>query len=444
MSTEGHLLEGAVAKELFPASRRMRFRIGSRALWLRVLMIFVVLQLLGGSLIGSPALLRQEMRAASSGWEFDLLRWEVNALSEKARAYFNDPAAGLSPVEGSAVVTSYLARARQLRQLEAQLANPQLSVTDRALLRARHGQLHNVQEAKRPVAEAVLQEQVASVLRDMGIGVAGNPWPPVLFTFTESPRKLVVSPRSRITTQQATILNPGMTADAMSATEATIEASDGSVSAYVAATGGMGAFPTMVVEDASLPWILSTIAHEWVHTYLAFFPLGFNYGVSQENTTINETVADIVGDEVGQRVLERYYSDYIAQRKDDIPRPRGAAPSFDFVKEMRETRQVADKLLRAGRVKDAEHYMEVRRLLFVENGYNLRKLNQAYFAFHGSYGTSAGANVVDPDALGPRIERLRTLTGDVPTFLRTVRAITDRAGLEQLIAEVERATFGSH
>lgn len=442
MSSESRLLGATVPQEILPTSRKRVWRLGRRAVWLRVLVFFVVLQLAGGSVLGAPALLKAQMRAATAGWEFDLLRWEADALIEKASAALNDPAAGLGAVEGSAIVTAYLARARELRQMETQLARTDHSptvraTTDRALLQARYNHLHNLQESKRPVAEAVLQEQVASVLRDMGIGVAGNPWPPVLFTFTESPRKLVVSPRSRITTQDSMILNPGMPADAMNATEAAIEANDESVSAYVTATGGMGAFPTMVVEDASLPWILSTIAHEWVHTYLAFFPLGFNYGTSQANTTINETVADIVGDEVGQRVLERYYSDYIAQRKDDVPRAQRQAPAFNFVAEMRETRQTVDKLLKFGRVADAEHYMEVRQLLFAENGYNLRKLNQAYFAFHGSYGTSAAADVFNPDALGPRIQHLRLLLGDVPTFLRTVRSITDREGLEELIQAAE-------
>lgn len=438
MSSESQLLGATAPHEVIPTGRKFVLRLGKRAVWLRVLVVLVVLQLAGGSVIGSPALLGLQMRRATADWSFDLLRWEVNALTEKARAAINDPAAGLSAIEGSSLVTAYLARARDLRQMEAQLAKTDLSVTDRALLKARHTQLHNLQESKRPVAEAVLQGQVASVLRDMGIGVAGNPWPPVLFTFTESPRKLVVSPRSRITTQQSMILNPGMPAEAMNATEAAIEASDDSVSAYVTATGGMGAFPTMVVEDASLPWILSTVAHEWVHTYLAFFPLGFNYGSSQENTTINETVADIVGDEVGQRVLERYYSDYIAQRKDDIPRAQRAEPSFNFVAEMRETRQTVDKLLKYGRVADAEHYMEIRQLLFAENGYNLRKLNQAYFAFHGSYGTSAAADVLNPDALGPRIQHLRLLLEDAPTFLRAIRSITDRVGLEELIGESDQ------
>jgi hypothetical protein len=58
--------------------------------------------------------------------------------------------------------------------------------------------------------------------------------------------------------------------------------------------------------------------------------------------------------------------------------------------------------------------MEIRRLLFVENGYPIRKLNQAYFAFHGSYGTSAAAT----SPLRAQLIELRSLTPDVKSFSR--------------------------
>ena len=71
--------------------------------------------------------------------------------------------------------------------------------------------------------------------------------------------------------------------------------------------------------------------------------------------------------------------------------------------------------MKYGRVRDAEEYMEIRRILFRENGYPIRKLNQAYFAFHGSYGTGAAAT----SPIGPKLERLRSLTPDLRTFSRS-------------------------
>jgi hypothetical protein len=192
----------------------------------------------------------------------------------------------------------------------------------------------------------------------------------------------------------------------------------------------------MVIDRASLPWVLSTVAHEWVHNYLALFPLGWNYFASGEMTTINETVAEIVGNELGHRALLSFYLD-LARPEPEQPEqtqpPPDEPPPFNFRAEMRKTRLEVDRLLAAGHVEEAEAYMEARRRYFVENGYNLRVLNQAYFAFHGSYGASAAS--VSP--IGPKLERLRSLTPDLRAFLRTVRWFTAPAQLDEALAQWE-------
>lgn len=417
------------------------------ALWVGVLMH--ALLVLGGGTPSSRTLFQAQMRSAATGWDFDLLGWEVDALARKAGAFVSSPLADMDDLAQSSAVRAYLERARTIALLEDQIValSTQTAETfagdgvdvmeNRGAMVSEVQRLRARQDKQRPIAEAVIEQQITTILREQGFGFLGKVTPPVTFSFTESPKKLIVSPRSRIITRDSMILNPDISVDEAAAAESALEASGGDISVYITPTGGMGAFPTMVVEDASLPWILSTVAHEWVHTYLALYPLGFNYGIDQENTTINETAADLVGDEVGMLALQRYYPDLVpAPVIDEEPSaPAPAPPVFDFRKEMAETRQTVDKFLRYGRVADAEHYMEIRRLLFVENGYNLRKLNQAYFAFHGSYGTSAAADVSTPDALGPRVGLLRVLTGDAVTFLRTIRGITDRAGLERLIGE---------
>ena len=57
--------------------------------------------------------------------------------------------------------------------------------------------------------------------------------------------------------------------------------------------------------------------------------------------------------------------------------------------------------------------METERLKLVEKGYPLRKLNQAYFAFHGSYALSPGS--IDPT--GPQIRQLRAASPSLKAFL---------------------------
>jgi hypothetical protein len=181
-----------------------------------------------------------------------------------------------------------------------------------------------------------------------------------------------------------------------------------------------------------------SIAHEWTHNYLTLYPLGVSYSDSPALTILNETIAEIAGNELGTLALRAYYPELVREfpGKDEpapSPQPHTTEPPFDFAKEMRSTREIVDLFLKYGRVADAEQYMEIRRQLFVENGYNLRKLNQAYFAFHGNYGTSAAAT----SPIGPKLERLRSLTPDLRTFLETVRWFTSEADLDQALATWE-------
>jgi hypothetical protein len=82
---------------------------------------------------------------------------------------------------------------------------------------------------------------------------------------------------------------------------------------------------------------------------------------------------------------------------------------------MRETRLRVDELLGQGKVDEAEAYMEQRRLELQEHGYYIRKLNQAYFSFYGSY--AAGSDSVDP--IGPQLKELRRISGSLREFLFT-------------------------
>jgi hypothetical protein len=174
------------------------------------------------------------------------------------------------------------------------------------------------------------------------------------------------------------------------------------------------------------------VAHEWVHNYLTFFPLGFNYGANGDIITINETVAELVGNEIGEQALRRFYPDLAPLPPPFEVSPTPATPpAFDVDAAMRQTRLTVDALLAQGKVDQAERYMEAQRQRFVERGYPIRVLNQAYFAFHGSYGTAAAST----SPLGPKLEQLRALTPDVKTFLQAVRAFTTPADVDAALAE---------
>ena len=89
----------------------------------------------------------------------------------------------------------------------------------------------------------------------------------------------------------------------------------------------------------------------------------------------------------------------------------------------------ADQLLARGEVEDAEAYMEQERQALVAQGYAFRRLNQAYFAFHGNYAEGPAASTEIPDSL----HALRAESGTLDAFIARVGRITSLAELKQLV-----------
>jgi hypothetical protein len=393
---------------------------------------------------------------------FNLIDWEIDALSAKLAAALNRPAAGLSVNEGVDLVWAYMDRAHRIDEIEDEITQhlserESASSAEISALQDEIEALRAEQEAVRAQVEQVIEWQVRDELARAGLTLGGAPFPPVQFTFVEPPKKMVVSPRDRIQQVYYRMLEPTISQETIETAERQIfETTD--LSAYITNIGGLGAYPAMVVDRASLGWVLSTVAHEWVHNYLTLAPLGIRYGQSNDLTTMNETVADIVGDEIGLRLVQRFYPELLpvhhvptaaeVLERESAPRSYFQIP-FDFrremhttrlevdrllaegkVEEMHTTRLEVDRLLAEGKVEEAEAYMETRRQFFVENGRPLRVLNQAYFAFHGAYGTSAAST----DPIGPKLVALRDVTEGVADFLRLVRNFTSVEELEAALA----------
>lgn len=387
------------------------------------------------------------VRQAVRGQEFRLAAWEVQAIGQKVGDLVARPGAELSPREQHDLVITYFEAIGRVGELDAQIrriyADPQgpdpavASAAQQAELDA----LRTAQEARRPAVEAILEQQIAAVLQKAGLTTAGRVWPPVRFQFTESPSYLIISRRDRIAVEQGVYLDPALSTQEMTRIEAAVTA-DLDVSALVDGTGGFSSYPTMVVAYPMLEWVLDTITHEWTHTYLFYRPLGWHYYDSGAMRTINETVASIIGAEIGQRALQRFYPERVwpapwpqplSMRGDWLGKQAEAdtAPGFEFGAFMRETRLETDRRLAAGQIEEAEAYMEARRQALVAQGYAIRKLNQAYFAFHGSY--AVGAASTDP--LGGKLRALRARVDDLAEFVQTVAQFSTAADLDAALAQ---------
>jgi hypothetical protein len=262
----------------------------------------------------------------------------------------------------------------------------------------------------------------------------------VAFRFSQLPSALVVSPREVIRQEANLQLDPRLTLREQIGLERSVEQGL-DMSALVVPIGGLSTYPTMIMETSSLDWVAQTVVHEWVHLYLAFRPLGLSYDRTPELRTINETVASILGREIGRLVLQRFFPEQLppppVQRPPSDPTaPPPEPPAFDFHAEMRETRVRADELLAQGRIEEAEAYMEARRLVFWDHGYrHLRRINQAYFAFHGAYADQPGG-AAGEDPAGEAVRALWDRIRDPVRFLRTVAWVSSLEEL-QLLLETE-------
>lgn len=389
------------------------------------------------------------VRAYTRGIEFDYISWMLDALRIKAQQGAVGVPGYLDRVQSKVAVTDYLQITRQIIQSEDALnriyADPAITdkVTASAQVRAELDGLYKKQTDLAPIAEAVLQGQVAQVAADFGLTTLGQPIPTVLYHSTSVPDALIVSPRGRIEQTANISLLPGTTVDQQAALEDRVD-KNLNVSSLVVPIGGVGVYPTMIMRTTDLAWLTSTIAHEWTHNYLELRPLGLLYDSTDQIRTMNETAADIVGNEIGAEMMRRYYPELVAASYPDFnlaalreayPGP-GTFPRqpFDFRAEMRLTRVTVDNLLAEGKIAEAEAYMEQRRQVFVRNGYEIRKLNQAYFAFYGAYADVPGG-AAGEDPVGPAVRALRAQSKSLADFVNRIAWMTSFDELKQAVGQ---------
>jgi hypothetical protein len=394
--------------------------------------------------------------------KFDYLSWELDALWSKLTQSVWNQGGFVDEDARSDFVRDYMADLAQVQQIEAEINDRYLEdpAADLGALQTERDTLRTSLRQRQLTVENILESQVASVLVSAGFGSLGQLLPPVSMHFTQMPNLLVVSPRDSIERKVELALD-ALTLDDRARVERTVE-DVRDVSALVVPLGGMAIFPAMIQEYSHIPYVVDVFAHEWIHHYFFFFPLGLNYfvetGGDPAALIINETVADIFGAEIAERVLARYYPEFLdsAGRWSRVQSTQQDIPAFDFGATMNTTRVTVDHLmarithLQARNtglhpvddhaiiakneaaidqvIRQAEYYMEHRRQIFWANGYRIRRLNQAYFAFYGGYqGGIPGIGGEDP--IGPAVQDIRAASPDVHAFIITMRGITSREEL---------------
>jgi len=409
-------------------------------LWRLVVGIVLVALVVTGAVLGAGAFTRE------SGWDrlagddkFSILQWESQHILGKWLYVVRDVFRGEEPSEDDRIqlVEEYLELDGEITALQTRVEAAGVegngAAEDLAADRERLAGLIAERDDLQAQVEEIIEGQISAVLADEGLArpvtLGGTAWflfPPVDFAFESRPNVLIVSPRGRIEIVDTTLLDSDMTVDEKVALEAKVEKLG--YSALVEQVGAVATYPSIVPPTSSLMTLLSKVGHEWMHHYLFFHPLGRNYWSSYELTTINETAADMAGAEIASLVYDRYYRGVV----DENPAAGGGSTSsFDFGQAMRETRVTVDALLAEGQVDEAERYMAERRLFLQENGYYIRKLNQAYFAFHGSYADTPAST----SPIGDQLRELRLESGSLGDFIRAVSRISDYEMLVESVSD---------
>jgi len=418
----------------------------SRYFHLGIILILLVFLLQRSDLeLGDPV---EQVRTFTRQGEFDFITWTMEALWVKGTQMGLGAMDYVPETQHSKFVITYLDLVGQIHKIEGDInqiyADPNISdpETGSRELRTQRDELIEQRGNYAPFAESVLQNQLSKITSDLGLSFGGQPVPPILYHVTPPPRALIVSPRDVIRQDASISLLPDITIDEQNDLEDEVDQKL-DVSSLVVGIGGIGLYPTMVMETTNINWLAEVVSHEWVHNFLTLRPLGANYGSSPELRIINETVANLVEKEIGGALIKQFYPEYVPQplpppdENKANPNPP-EQPVFDFRAEMNITRINTDKLLADGKIEDAEVFMEERRQFLWENGYRIRKINQAYFAFYGAYADQpGGAAGASEDPIGDAVRQLRAQSPSLAAFLNRISWMWSLEQLQEAILTAE-------
>ena len=407
------------------------------------------LVLLTLAFVSKDALRLNPAEEVASPYIYDLIGWHLSNFLSKwvHRVVLALPWDSLSKEEKQQKVEEYFRLREEVSRLQFALNQAAADTADQAHLRVKavEAELKDVMARRgrlRNDVEETIEAAISSVVSEEGLDLWGDLiFPPVDIRLINVPRLLVTSPRDRILRTHDVLIDSDISVRERERIEN--ELLEGSnLSALVLNIGGVATYPASVPNGRSLQVTLQTSAHEWLHHYYFFRPLGQNMFTSGDMQILNETIADIAGREIGDRAFkklggnpdpavrggERIELEEEAQDQKD-------EDAFDFRREMRKTRLRTDELLAEGKIEEAEAYMEERRKLLVENRVFIRKINQAFFAFNGTYAESAAS--ISP--IAGQLYEFRGLVPDLGTFIRKLSGVSSHREfldkLEQLKAE---------
>ena len=363
------------------------------------------------------------LEKATEKHNFSILFWEIQNLPDKWLHLAWELFPGNKPNDDDRLhlITEYLNTSNLLRNSAENLTNEEKNTLDKYL------------DETRARTEESIESIISNVLINEGLGITSHILiPPTDFKLDAPPNIVVTSPRDKISFSASKLISNQVTESEKKEIESIVE-SDGKTSALVDRLGGLGTYPAFVSDKGSLRNLLQTASHEWLHNYWILHPLGQNMWDSNQMIMFNETAANIAGDELGDMAFESIGGvienpTKITEMKED---------SSYFNKTLKETRLEVEYLLDKGNVEKAEKLMNEATIKLQSKGYKIRKINQAYFAFHGNYADSPSAT----NPIGDELTEYRNYFGSVGEFIQSISKIKNYDQFLQMLDEKRSKSY---
>ena len=362
---------------------------------------------------------------AAGSHSFSIVQWELRHLPLKWTHLLWELYPGNKPVdfERNSIVHEYLSTTLQLQKEQDNLADavtttPLIDSASKNYIDLKNKEvvrLSRKREELRGRAEEAIESAVSRAANNHGLGFTfGILLPPTDFRLGDPPHLLIISRRDKIVMSDSKLINPNLKWSERAEIENRAELYE-NTSALVDDLAGLGTYPAIVSDKDSLRQIMRTAAHEWLHNYWIMKPLGRNMWNSQNMQILNETAADLVGNELGDEAFTILGNDIENAYKYDTF--SSSNPHLFTI--LRETRINVEEMLKNGNIEEAEKYMRKQLWNLKLGGYNIRKLNQAYFAFRGNY--AEGPASISP--IGSDLRELRDYYSTLGEFIESVSKI---------------------
>jgi len=380
---------------------------------------------------------------AAGPHSFSIVQWELRHIPLKWTHLLWEMYPGNKPddFERHAIVHEYLSTTLQLQKKQDDLedvatSNPLIDSASKNYIGLKNREvvrLSKKREVLRGRAEEAIESAVSSAANNNGLGLTfGILLPPTDFRFGDPPHILITSRRDKIEMSGSKLIDPNLEWSERAEIENRAELYD-NTSALVDDLAGLGTYPAIVSDKGDLRQIMRTAAHEWLHNYWILKPLGRNMWDSQNMQILNETAADLVGNELGDEAFIILGNDI----ENDYKYDTFSSSNTHLFRILRETRINVEKMLENGNIEEAEKYMRKQLWNLKLGGYNIRKLNQAYFAFRGNY--AEGPASISP--IGTDLRELRDYYSTLEEFIKSVSKIGDFEQFHYLLNLKRKESF---